>query len=145
MVDVGEPVDVGPAMVKRVNELVGDNPAHMCLISDIVLAQNNLGNTKVGKVSLISETSSFSRSHFSPAWPPAGSLTQSLPHIPSSPTSGDLSSVGHACSPVKNPFVCCTPKADHTSLPRMPQHCGSTNGLWEETDIFKALFRALLT
>lgn len=50
MSDVGKPVDVGPTMIEGVNELVGDDPAHVGLVSDIILAQNDLGDRKTGKV-----------------------------------------------------------------------------------------------
>lgn len=50
MSDVGEPLDMSPAMIKRMNELMGDDPAHVRLIPDIILTQNNLGNTKIREV-----------------------------------------------------------------------------------------------
>ena len=42
MSDIGEPIDVSTTMIERVNELVGDHSVHMGLITDIILAQNNL-------------------------------------------------------------------------------------------------------
>lgn len=47
MSDIGEPVDMSTAMIKRMNELVGDHPVHVGLTADIILAQNNLGGTKI--------------------------------------------------------------------------------------------------
>lgn len=49
MSDIGEPVDVSTTMVKCMNELVSDHSAHMGLITNIILAQNNLGGTKLEK------------------------------------------------------------------------------------------------
>lgn len=46
MSDIGKPVDVSPTMIEGVNELVGYDSAHVSLISDIILAQNNLGTWK---------------------------------------------------------------------------------------------------
>lgn len=43
MSDIGKPVDVSPTMIKGMNELMGNDSAHVSLISDIILAQNNLG------------------------------------------------------------------------------------------------------
>lgn len=93
MSDVGEPLDVSPAMVKCVDELVGDDPAHMRLIPDIILTQNNLGNTKVREVCSFLKPAAL-LSCMATRWKTPLSL---LPHIPSSPTPG-----GHACSPIKN-------------------------------------------
>lgn len=47
MSDVGEPVDMSTTMIKCMNELVGDHSVHMGLITNIILAQNNLGGTKI--------------------------------------------------------------------------------------------------
>lgn len=47
MSDIGEPIDVSTTMIKCVNELVGDHSVHMGLITDIILAQNNLRGTKM--------------------------------------------------------------------------------------------------
>lgn len=47
MPDVGEPVDVSATVIERMNELVGDHPAHVGLTADIVLAQHNLWGTKI--------------------------------------------------------------------------------------------------
>lgn len=46
MSDISKPVDVSPTMIEGVNELVGYDSAHVSLISDIILAQNNLGIRK---------------------------------------------------------------------------------------------------
>jgi hypothetical protein len=83
MSDVGEPVDVSPAVVKRVNELVGDDPAHVRLIPDVILAQNNLGNTKVREVRSFLKPPPFPDPISLMAWPPLGSLH--LTFSPSSP------------------------------------------------------------
>lgn len=56
MSDVGKPVDVGPTMIEGVNELVGDDPAHVGLVSDIILAQNNLGRGSIKSATDISVT-----------------------------------------------------------------------------------------
>lgn len=42
MSDIGEPVDMSATMIICVNELMGDHSVHMGLITDIILAQNNL-------------------------------------------------------------------------------------------------------
>ncbi len=42
---VAEPVHVGPAVVKRMNELMCDHSGHMGLLVDVVLTQNNLQTT----------------------------------------------------------------------------------------------------
>lgn len=100
MSDVGEPLDVSPAMVKRVNELVGDDPAHVRLIPDIILTQNNLGNTKVREVcsflkpAALPDPISLVHGH------PLEDSTQPSPSHPSSPTSG-----GHAYNPVKDMII----------------------------------------
>lgn len=52
MSDIGEPVDMSTTMIKCMNELVGDHSVHMGLITDIILAQNNLGGTKIREVQL---------------------------------------------------------------------------------------------
>ena len=52
MSDIGEPVDVSAAVIKGVNELMGDHSVHMGLITDVILAQNNLRGTKVREVLL---------------------------------------------------------------------------------------------
>ena len=52
MSEVGEPVDMSATVIERVNELVGDHSVHMGLITDVVLAQNNLGGTKMRLVPL---------------------------------------------------------------------------------------------
>lgn len=51
MSDIGEPVNMSTTMIKRMNELVGDHSVHMGLITDIILAQNNLGG-KIREVQL---------------------------------------------------------------------------------------------
>ena len=52
MSDIGEPVDVSAAVIKGVNELMGDHSVHMGLITDVSLAQTNLRGTKVREVQL---------------------------------------------------------------------------------------------
>lgn len=75
MSDVGEPVDVGPTMIEGVNELVGDDPAHVGLVSDIILAQNDLGDRKTGEVGLLApHAGPFRRPDFPSPGSPAGSL-----------------------------------------------------------------------
>lgn len=93
MSDVGEPVHVSPAVVKGVNEFVGDNPAHVRLILDIILAQNNLGNTNVGEVDSVPKPAPF----LDAVSLVRGHPLNPLSHVPSSPTSGDLSRLNHAC------------------------------------------------
>lgn len=44
--DIGEPVDVSAAVIEGVNELMGDHSVHMGLITDVILAENNLRGTK---------------------------------------------------------------------------------------------------
>lgn len=56
MSDIGEPVDMSTTMIKRMNELVGDHSVHVGLITDIILAQNNLGGTKIREVQLCLKT-----------------------------------------------------------------------------------------
>lgn len=46
MSEAVEPVHMGPAVIKRMDELVGDNPVHMGLLVDVVLAQNDLNEGK---------------------------------------------------------------------------------------------------
>lgn len=50
--DIGEPVDVSAAVIEGVNELMGDHSVHMGLITDVILAQNNLRGTKGREVQL---------------------------------------------------------------------------------------------
>jgi hypothetical protein len=52
MSDIGEPVDMSTTMIKRMNELMGDHSVHMGLITDIILAQNNLEDIKTREVQL---------------------------------------------------------------------------------------------
>lgn len=52
MSDVSEPVDMSATVIKGMNELMGDHSVHMGLITDVVLAQNNLGGTKIREVPL---------------------------------------------------------------------------------------------
>lgn len=40
---VVEPVDVGPTVVKGVNELMCDDSVHVRLLVNVVLTQDNLG------------------------------------------------------------------------------------------------------
>ena len=47
MSDIGEPVDVSAAVIEGVNELMGDHSVHMGLITDVILAQNNLRHCSV--------------------------------------------------------------------------------------------------
>lgn len=46
MSEVVEPVHVGPAVVERVDELMGDHSVHVSLLVDVVLTQNNLEERK---------------------------------------------------------------------------------------------------
>lgn len=49
VLEVVEPVHVGAAVVKGVNELVSDHAVHVGLLVDVVLAQNNLHNKQTNK------------------------------------------------------------------------------------------------
>lgn len=59
--DVGEPVDMSTTMVKCMNELMSDHSVHMGLITNIILAQNNLGGTKTREVRLFLQSTLISR------------------------------------------------------------------------------------
>lgn len=63
MSDISEPVDMSTTVIERMNELVGDHSVHMGLITDVVLAQNNLGGTKIRKVPLFLTSTLFCKSH----------------------------------------------------------------------------------
>lgn len=111
MSDIAKPVDVSPTMIKGVNELVGNNSAHVSLISDIILAQNNLGTWKQETAAhfwnLLLLKTPLSLLHY---WKPLLTL---LPHNPSNPsllTNPSLFSLGHTSTPVRDVFIYCTPE-----------------------------------
>lgn len=56
MSNIGEPVDVSSAVIEGVNELMGDHSVHMGLITDVILAENNLRHCSVKTSTDISVT-----------------------------------------------------------------------------------------
>lgn len=82
MSDIGEPVDMRAAVIKRVDELVGDHPAHVSLVADVILTQNNLEDTKIKEVCSFLNPALSVDPTFSHTQTPAGSLHSPLSPFP---------------------------------------------------------------